>query len=168
VSLLKLVGLCDSEFNDWKVRTSNLDLTSLDPDVIPLVIAINSMPGLTTGWSCSGHNPNSNGHLEDPGYLTIIVQQSNLEAFEALLNDLSLGIFVSGEAMNTASVEYRLLYSLFTGDPYPTWTIRWNHVNELETFRKLVENCAKGFKPKLKISSNIGNNWHRQIPSRLN
>ena len=48
----------------------------LDPAIVPLLQAINDIPGFVTTWSCSGH-PESEG--DGRGYFTICVNEEGLE-----------------------------------------------------------------------------------------
>ena len=153
MSLSKLFGLTPEDFSQWEKRTSEIPFLNYDPSLMGIIVAIQHLPGVTTVWSCEGHSPNAEGVLKQPGYISLVVNKEDTEAFEGLLNDLSIAVSLS-EKVNKIplqSIEFGLLCSIFNSQLYPTWTLRWDTLEAREAFYRTILKFCDSYKPKQEL-----------------
>jgi len=125
MALQNIVYLSAEDFAFWKGKFSDRKMGEIPNELLPLIIELRKLVGLTVAWV--QHD------LVGSGYITLLVDGTRSEAFEELLSTIS-----KDSDDNHITVEFKLAVLGKSKLTLPTWVLHWSEECKLDAVQAKV------------------------------
>jgi len=129
---MMMVG--EEDFLFFKRKFAEVAITSVGGDLVKVVLALNLLPGVAVSW-CDKEE-------EGKGFLTLIVNGDEPEAFEYVLGIISSDELIFADQLK---IEFKVTTLGKSKIRLPTWTLHWLSEAAFIALKEELLLCCQSF-----------------------